>query len=282
MWFPGHWPQNYMGSLFKMQIPPSYSVGGNANWCSHCGKQYGGLSKKTKNRCTIWPSNSTPGYVVVQSLSHVQLFTTPWTAARHASLSFTISQSLVKLMSIESMLPSNHLILCCPLLLLPSISPSIRVFSNESALRIRWPKYWCFSFSVCPSNEYSGLISFRIDWFDLKTKTLIWKDTCTPVFISSVQSLGHVQRFATPWTAARQAPCPSPTPRACSNSCPSSRWCHPTISSSVILFSYLQSFPASESFPMSQFFASGGQSIGVSASSVHSSTIYNSQGMETT
>ena len=92
---------------------------------------------------------------------------TPWTAAHQASLSFTISQSLLKLMSIESMMPSNRLILCCPLLLMASILHSIRVFSNESALCIRWPKYWSFSFSISPSNEYSGLISFRIGWFDL-------------------------------------------------------------------------------------------------------------------
>ena len=103
----------------------------------------------------------------VQSLSCVQLFATPWTAAHRASLSFTISQSLLRLMSIESVMPSNHLILCCPLLLSPSIFPSIRVFSNESALHIRWPKYWSFSFSISPSKEYSGLISFRIDWLDL-------------------------------------------------------------------------------------------------------------------
>jgi len=104
--------------------------------------------------------------VIVQSLSNVQLFATPWTAALQASLSFTISQSLLKLMSIESVMPSNHLILCCPLLLLPSIFPSIRVFSNESVLPIKWPKYWSFSFSISPSNEYSGLIYFRMDWFD--------------------------------------------------------------------------------------------------------------------
>ena len=103
----------------------------------------------------------------VQSLSHVRLFTTPWTAARHISLSITNSWSLLKLMSIELVIPSNHLILCCPLLLLPSILPSIRVFSNESVLRIRWPKDWSISFSISRSNEYSGLISFRIDWFDL-------------------------------------------------------------------------------------------------------------------
>ena len=111
---------------------------------------------------------SSPGFLfVVQLLSHVQLFATPWTAACHASLSFTISQRLLKLMSIESVMPSNYLILCCPLLLLPSIFPSIRVFSNESVLHIRWPKYWSFSSSINPSNEHSGLISFRIDWCDL-------------------------------------------------------------------------------------------------------------------
>ena len=103
----------------------------------------------------------------VQSLSHVRLFVTPWTAACQASLSITNSQSLLKLMSIESVMPSSHLILCRPLLLPPSIFPSIRVFSSESALRIRWPKYWSFSFSISPSNEYSGPISFRMDWLDL-------------------------------------------------------------------------------------------------------------------
>ena len=103
----------------------------------------------------------------VQLLSHVQLFVTPWTAACQASLSITNSQSLIKLMSIKSVMPSNHLILCHPLLFLLSIFPSIRVFSNESVLRIRWPKYWSFSFSISPSNEYSGLISFTIDWLDL-------------------------------------------------------------------------------------------------------------------
>ena len=99
-----------------------------------------------------------PGTSSVQSLSHVWLFTTPWTAARQASLSITNSQSLLKLISIESVIPSNHLILCRPLLLPPSIFPSIRVFSNESVICIRWPKYWSFSFSISPSNEYSGLI----------------------------------------------------------------------------------------------------------------------------
>ena len=103
----------------------------------------------------------------IQSLSRVRLFETPWLAAHQASLSITISQSLLKLMSIESVMPFNHLILYCPLLLLPSIFPSIRVFSNESALCIRWPKYWSFSFNISSSNEYSGLISFRMDWLDL-------------------------------------------------------------------------------------------------------------------
>ena len=103
----------------------------------------------------------------VQSLNHVRLFVTPWAVAHQASLSITNPQSSLKLMSIESVMPSNHLILCRPLLLLPSIFPSIRVFSNESALHIRWPKYWSFSFSISPSNEYSGLISFRMDCFDL-------------------------------------------------------------------------------------------------------------------
>ena len=103
----------------------------------------------------------------VQSLSHVRFFATPWTAARQASLSITNYRSLLKLMSIKSVMLSNHLILCCPLLLLPSIFPNIRVFSNESVLCIRWPKNRSFSFSISPSNEYSGLISFRMDWLDL-------------------------------------------------------------------------------------------------------------------
>ena len=120
------------------------------DWCSH---QY-------------FPSFST-FFLFFSYLVMSKLFATPWTAARQASLSFIISQSLLKLMSVESVMPSNHLMLCCPLLLLPSVFPSIRVFSNESALHIRWSKYWSFVFSISPSNEYSGLISFRIDWFDL-------------------------------------------------------------------------------------------------------------------
>ena len=105
--------------------------------------------------------------VSVQSLSHVQLVVTPWIAARQASLSITISRSSLRLTSIESVMPSSHLILCCPLLLLPPIPPSIRVFSNESTLRIRWPKDWSFSFSIIPSKEIPGLISFRMDWLSL-------------------------------------------------------------------------------------------------------------------
>ena len=103
----------------------------------------------------------------VQLLSHVWLFETPWTAANQASLSIINSQSLLNLLSIESVMPCNHLILCHPLLLLPSIFPSIRVFPNESVLCIRWPKYWSFNFNISPSDEYSGLISFRMDWLDL-------------------------------------------------------------------------------------------------------------------
>ena len=103
----------------------------------------------------------------LQSLSRVWPFVTPWTAAHQASLSITNSQSLLKLMFIDSVMPSNHLILCCPLLLPPSVFPRCRVFSNESVLHIRWPKYWSFSFRISPSNEYSGMISFRMDWLDL-------------------------------------------------------------------------------------------------------------------
>ena len=114
----------------------------------------------------IFFSNAWKWKVKVKSLSHARLFAAPWTAACQASLSITNSQSLLKLLSIESVMPSNHLILCWPLLL-PSIFPSITIFSNEPVLHIRWPKYWSFSFSVSPSNEYSGLISFKIDWFEI-------------------------------------------------------------------------------------------------------------------
>ena len=115
--------------------------------------------------------------VVVQSLSFVWLFETPWTAACRVSLSFPISQSLLKLMSIESVMPSSHLVLCHPPLLLPSIFPSIRVLSNESALNIMWPKYWCFSLSISPSNKYSGLISLVQEWeLCPKEKSSLWED----------------------------------------------------------------------------------------------------------
>ena len=140
--------------------------------------------------------------VIVQSLSHVWLFVTLWTVACLASLSFTVSQSLLKLMSIELVMLSNHFILCHPLFLLPSILPSIRDFSNELAACIRWPKYWGFSFSISPSNEYSGWIPFRIDWFYLFavqgpfrifSNTIIWKHN----FFSTQPSLwfsSHIRR----------------------------------------------------------------------------------------
>ena len=124
---------------------------------------------ETRKRKTFWKGKPHWGHAIssVQLLSCVWFFATPWTAARQASLSLTISWSLLKLMSIESVMPSNYLILCCPLLLLPSIFPSFRVFSNESVFCIRWPKYWSFSFNISPSNELPGLISFRMDWLDL-------------------------------------------------------------------------------------------------------------------
>ena len=129
------------------------------------------VRKLWSESCQIFTSFGLPCLPVqfssVQSLSCVRLFVTPWTAARQASLSITNSRSLPQLMFIDSVMPSNHLILCCPLLFLPSIFPSIRVFSNESALCIRWPKDWSFSLNISPSNEYPGLISFRMDWLDL-------------------------------------------------------------------------------------------------------------------
>jgi len=124
-------------------------------------------ASETKNLAmTSWLSQSLLASSV-QSLSCVRLFATPWTAASQASLSITNSWSLLKLISIELVMPSNHLILCCPLLLLPSIFPTVRVFPDESVLHIRWPKYWSFSFSISPSNDYSQLMSFRMDWLDL-------------------------------------------------------------------------------------------------------------------
>ena len=123
----------------------------------------------------------------VQSLSHVRLYATPWTAARQASLSITNSQSLLKLMSMKLVMPSNYLILCHPLYLPPSIFPSIRVFSSDSVLCIRWLRCWSFSFNISPSNEYSGLISFRIDWFDLLT---VQESSPAPQF-ESINSTVH-------------------------------------------------------------------------------------------
>ena len=163
----------------------------------------------------------------------------------------TTNSQLLKLMSIESVMPSSHLILCHPLLLLPSVFPSIRVFSNELSLCIRWPKYWNFSFNISPSNEYSGPISFRIDCF---------------AFLA-VQGRLNFKIESSSAPQHPRPPCPSPTLRVHPNPSPLSRWWHPTISSSVVPFSScLQSFLASGSLPMSQFFTSGGQNIGVSAS----------------
>ena len=136
---------------------------------------------------------------VVKMLSCVRLSATPWTAARLASLSFTNSRSILKLVPIELVMASNHLFLCCPLLLLPSIFPSIRVFSNELVLRIRWTKYWSFSFSISPSNEHSGLISFRIDWFDFLAVYGTLKFFPTPQFKSIYLTI------ATPQTSLQEA-----------------------------------------------------------------------------
>ena len=184
-------------------------------------------------------------------------------------------------------MPSSHLILGHPLFLLPPIPPSIRVICNESTLRMRWPKYWSFSFSIIPSKEHPGLISFRMDWLDLLANhriTLIslqhptqYKSSLNPPSKSLSRSPGPIiVQFSHSVVPDSLRPCalqhtrlpnPSPTPGACSNSCPSSRWCYPIISSSIIPFSScLQSFPAAESFLMSQFFTSGGQNIRVSAS----------------
>ena len=136
-----------------MRTPPSWP---NYFWKTSLSKNHHwGLGFQDTNFAIVWSQN------------HDQLFATPWTAAHQASLSFTVFQSLLKLVSIELVMPSHHLILCRPLLLLSSIFPSIRIFSNEYVLDTRWPKYWSFSFSISPSNEYSGLISFRVDRFYL-------------------------------------------------------------------------------------------------------------------
>ena len=182
-------------------------------------KSYCLYKKKSKNFWTRFREYKIK-FSSVQLLSHVQLCAIPWTAAHQASLSITNSQSLLKFISTESVMPSNLLILYHPLLLLPSIFTSIRIFPNESVLRIRWPKYWNFSFSISPSNKYSGLISFRVDWLDLLavqgthksllqhhiSETLVLQHSASSsVQFSSVQSLSHVQLFVTPWTAAHQA-----------------------------------------------------------------------------
>ena len=136
------------------------------DWC-HVSLQRIKCRKFLSYFSLIWLLCLSVQFSSVQSLHHVRLFVTPWIAARQASLSITNSRSSPKLMCIKSVMPSNHLILCCPLLLLPPIPPSIRVFSNESTLRMRWPKYWSFSLSISPSNEHLGLTSFRMDWLDL-------------------------------------------------------------------------------------------------------------------
>ena len=213
--------------------------------------------------------------VVVRSLSCVRLFAISWTAACQPSLPFTISVSLLKLMFIELVMPSNCLILCCPLLL-PSVSPSIRVFSSESALCIRWPKYW--SLSISPSNKYSGLISFRIDWFDLLAVPEILKSLLqhhnlkasillpSAFFTIQLSRLYMTTGKTTAWTLDlllllfscsvvsnslqphglqhARLPCPASSPRVCSNSCPSSRDAiqpsHPLLSSSPPAFNLSQ------------------------------------------
>ena len=159
----------------EVQVLCSRSLTGESSWASHIlnrksvlsGNRLQAFFSVSNSLFSPYPFRPLPVSQSVQSLSRVRLFLTPWTSARQASLSITNSWSLLKLMSIKSVMPSKHLILCCPLLLLPSIFPSITVFSNESVLCIRWPKYWSCSFSISPSNVYSGLISFRMDWLDL-------------------------------------------------------------------------------------------------------------------
>ena len=163
-------------ALLLLSLPLSISLLGWSHSCKSfsgamalklwlASESPGEVGKKTKSQTLFYLSD--PQFSSVQLLSRVRLFVTPWIAARQASLSITSSQSLPKHLSIESMIPSSHLILCRPLLLLPPVPPSIRVFSNESTLCMRWPKFWSFSFSISPSNEHPGLISFRMDWLGL-------------------------------------------------------------------------------------------------------------------
>ena len=159
-WYPSaQWVSVYLLSI--------YYVPGTGEYSSQQGDT--NPSSAFRKLTVSQKVDGNPGRTIssVQLLTSVRLFVTPWTAARQASLSITNSQSSPKLMSVESVMSYNHLTLCRPLLLLPSIFPSIRVFSNESAFRIRWPKYWSFSFNISPSNEHPGLISFRMDWLDL-------------------------------------------------------------------------------------------------------------------
>ena len=175
----------------------------------------------------------------IQSLSSVQLFATPWITARQASLSITNSRRSLRLTSIESVLTSSHLILCRPLLLLPPIPPSIRVFSNESTLHMTWPKYWSFSFSIFPLQHMKKLERTSVQFSSVQFSRSVMSDSLRP----------HELQHARP-------PCPSLTPRVHSNSRPWSQWCHPAISSSVVPFSSCpQILPASQSFPMSQLSA---------------------------
>ena len=185
-------------------------------WWSLCKKNLGGKSKvmafffKTISRAVLWFESNFPitisfKYSSVLPLSHVRLFVIPWTAAHQASRSFTTSQSLLKLRSIKSLMPSNHLVLCHPLLLLLSIFPSIRVFSNKSVLHIRWPKYWSFSFSISSSNEDSGLISFRMDWLDLLAVDLGWTNAhsvAKPSHAATKRAHSHQMTYPRMFTAS--------------------------------------------------------------------------------
>ena len=217
-------------------IGPEYFANSSHSCAGHCSKHF---------------------IAVVYSLSHAQLFDTPWTSARQASLSFTISWSLPKLRSIKLVIPFIHLIIFHPLLL-PSVFPSFRVFSNELTLHIRWPKYWSFSFSISPTNEYSRLISFRIDWFELLAvqgtlKSLLQQHNLETLYrheFSSVQFSRSVMSDSLRPHESQHArpPYPSPTSRVHPDSRPSSWWCHPAISSSEALFFCPQSSPASRDF----------------------------------